>query len=345
VLMAVPFNQHSMEVNGQATPLLRGLAGERDGTANVALSGTGSLIYDRGDDVQFKQVWVNRNGIEREIDPDWTWSSAYLALSPDDSRLLASDGKSTWIKTLDRGSFQRLTFEGNRDIGSVWTPDGRYVTIVSDRAGTWDLWQKRADGSGIAARIHELETNALPSAWSPDGRWLVFISPWGGDSDIYAVRPEIDSSTISLVATEFSERSPTLSPDGRWFAYSSDQTGRFEVYVRPFPNSDDGVWLVSKAGGRDPTWAQNGRELFYVNRFQEMVVATVETSPTFRRIAEQVLFSTAAYQVAEIQHNYAVSHDDQRFAMNKRIGSSDVEVMLTLNFFEELKQRVGNGND
>ena len=42
---------------------------------------------------------------------------------------------------------------------------------------------------------------------------------------------------------------------------------------------------------------------------------------------------------------YDVSADDQRFVMMKRIGESRNEVILVLNFFEELKQRVGTGND
>ena len=95
----------------------------------------------------------------------------------------------------------------------------------------------------------------------------------------------------------------------------------------------------------EPTWAQNGRELFYVNGDWELVVAEVDTSPTFRRLSEHVLFSTAEYLYPNAQHNYAVSHDDQRFVMLKQVSAPDVEVMLVFNFFEELKQRVGNGND
>jgi serine/threonine-protein kinase len=136
-----------------------------------------------------------------------------------------------------------------------------------------------------------------------------------------------------------------LSQDGRWLAYSSDLTGSRQVYVRPFPNVEDAVWQVSMAGGTQPNWAQNGRELFYVNGLQEMVVADVETSPTFRRLAERVLFSTADYHFPLVQRNYAVSHDDQRFVMLKRAGGSGSELVLVLNFFEELKQRVGRGND
>ena len=71
----------------------------------------------------------------------------------------------------------------------------------------------------------------------------------------------------TLLATEFGELNGELSPDGRWMAYQSNQSGQFEVYVRPFPNVDDGQWLISPSGGTHPLWASNGRELFYRRPF------------------------------------------------------------------------------
>jgi serine/threonine-protein kinase len=351
VLVAVPFDQDRMVVSGQVKALLDGVSLSADGTAEYTLSETGSLLYHKAINVQNQAVWVDQDGVEREIDPDWTGEMQSPALSPDDSRLAINaftrGSRNIWIKTLDRGPFQRLTFEGSRNLWPVWTPDGRFVTFGSNRTGQFDLWQKRADFSRSATQLHEVEVEveAFPSAWSPDGRWLVFSSDRSGNPNIYAIQPEIDSIPVPLVATEFSERSPALSPDGRWLAYSSDLSGHFQVYVQPFPNVDDVVQQVSVAGGMEPTWAQNGRELFYVSGNQEMVVADVETSPVFRRLGEHVLFSTADYVIQNLYHSYAVSHDDQRFVMLKRLRGSRDEVMLVLNFFEELKQRVGTGND
>jgi hypothetical protein len=55
-----------------------------------------------------------------------------------------------------------------------------------------------------------------------------------------------------------------VSPDGRWLAYQTDESGRDEIYVRPFPDVDAGLWQVSTGGGRQPVWARTGRELFYL---------------------------------------------------------------------------------
>ena len=57
-----------------------------------------------------------------------------------------------------------------------------------------------------------------------------------------------------------------VSPDGRWIAYASEESGVPEIYVRPFPDAESARWQVSAAGGSDPVWSRNGRELFYSAR-------------------------------------------------------------------------------
>ena len=58
-----------------------------------------------------------------------------------------------------------------------------------------------------------------------------------------------DSPPEDLIATEAAEFQPEVSPDGHWMAYASTESGRFEVYVRPFPDVDDGKWQISRDGG------------------------------------------------------------------------------------------------
>ena len=52
--------------------------------------------------------------------------------------------------------------------------------------------------------------------------------------------------------TAFDEQNAEISPDGRWLAYESDEPGQRAVYVRPFPNVNEGRWQVS-SGGVTPT--------------------------------------------------------------------------------------------
>src|SRR5262249_58238080 len=82
--------------------------------------------------------------------------------------------------------------------------------------------------------------------------------------------------------TSFTEDNAEISPDGHWLAYQSNESGVPQVYVRPFPNVDDGKWQVSTTGGAKPAWARNGRELYYVApNFAFMAVPAMPRGTTF----------------------------------------------------------------
>jgi len=70
----------------------------------------------------------------------------------------------------------------------------------------------------------------------------------------------------------FSEKAADVSPDGRWIAYDSNASGRFEVFVNSFPKRSTSPVIVSRAGGRNPRWSADRRELFYWENKQLMSV-------------------------------------------------------------------------
>jgi serine/threonine protein kinase len=48
-------------------------------------------------------VWVDRDGMMQEIDPDWTTDFESVALSPDGTQLAVSTQNDVWIKDLPAG--------------------------------------------------------------------------------------------------------------------------------------------------------------------------------------------------------------------------------------------------
>ena len=130
------------------------------------------------------------------------------------------------------------------------------------------------------------------------------------------MRPGVDSAPIPLVATPFRERSPALSADGKWLAYASDETGRFEVFVRPFPDVASGKWQISSAGGSNPRWSRDGRELFYLSPEQRIMVAEVSTTPAFEASVPKPLFlARLLFPGVNIRSYYELSPDGQRFLL------------------------------
>jgi len=143
--------------------------------------------------------------------------------------------------------------------------------------------------------------------------------------------------------TEFNEVNAEISPDGRFLAYQSDESGREEVYVRPFPNVEEGVWQVSRDGGTRPLWARNGRELFYMTSEGQLVAVPFQTNPAIA-IGNAEVVVDGAYFTGAPGRTYDVSPDGQRFLMMKEEGASDgtseAELIFVLNWGEELKRLV-----
>jgi serine/threonine protein kinase/Tol biopolymer transport system component len=356
VLLAAPFDQSELELTGPAVPLPESVGIGQSIDPDLAFSQTGSLLYVSGGIVSALSdlVWVRRDGTAEPLQPDWAGVFNNVVLSPDGTRLAVSslqDGQiHIWLRVLASGQASRLTFAGSFNFRPEWTPDGQEVTFVSDRGENFDLYVKRADGTGTARTLLDRDRGVEEADWSSDGRWLVFREGGGvsgGQRDIYGIQSGADSVPIQLATTEADELGPSLSPDGRWLAYSSSESGRNEIFVRPFPRAAEGKWQVSVSGGREPLWAHSGAELFYVNANDEMVVVPVATEPSFAPGTPRVLFSTVGYRHDGTHRAYDVTSDDQRFLMIRLVeGSADAsELVLVQNWFEELKQRVGQRND
>jgi DNA-binding SARP family transcriptional activator/Tol biopolymer transport system component len=344
-LMVVPFDQNSMKVVGEPSALTEGMRLGLWGSADLAVSASGTLVYATGAG-QGKQelVWVTRDGRAHAVDPDWPGDYlGFPALSPDGkwlavARVGDAEPLNIWIKRLDRGPSIKLTLEGNDNFGPAWTPDGRSVTFSSAPAtGATDLWTERADGSAPAVmQLHEKRSLYNPG-WSPDGKWLIFrtdvSSP--GSGDILAIRPGIDTAPVPVVATTFTELAPALSPNGRWLAYSSNETGEDEIYVVPFPNTGAGKWAISEGGGTEPLWSHRGSELFYRAASGDLVAVAIHTQPRFSLGRSTALFPAARFTSLRASPQYAVAPDDRRFLMI-RAGAPD-KLIVVENWFEELR--------
>ena len=173
---------------------------------------------------------------------------------------------------------------------------------------------------------------------SPDrGRNLLLMRQSGGSVEIE-----------DFLAAEWNEMNGEISPDGRWIAYQSDESGEYRVYVHSFPVIT-GRHSVSPGLGSDPVWSPDGQRLYYRSGPRFMAVA-VETEPDFSALAApEVLFDRPEYtrwQNPGPTRTWDIHPDGSRFVMVKSGDESGVggfaEVYLVTNWFEELRQRMGN---
>src|SRR5262249_33849402 len=105
-----------------------------------------------------------------------------------------------------------------------------------------------------------------------------------------------------------------------------------------FPIAGESRYPVSNGGGVKPTWARNGKELFYLDGTSMMSVA-IQTEPSFRAGTPEKLFD-GPYFAAIAGPTYDVSASG-RFMMIKKPPldekATPASMIVAPNWFEELK--------
>ena len=355
-IMGAPFDLETRQLSGGAVALLSGLAANRVSFsgADFSVGAAGDLVYQAAGPssrTRTKPVWVDRAGTASPIDPEWYLFPAVaitgVDLSHDGTRFaagsLSEDAQiDVGIKDLRGGPAQRMSFDPPTNTRPFWGPNDDELYYFRDPDGGFikgDMLAIPSDGSG---RPREVLTDVGigSGSWGAGHEWMIYRVgvPARESRDIYGLQSE-GSEPVQLVATAATEQAPSLSPDGRWLLYQSDRSGDHNVFVRPFPNVDDGLVQISLTGGTEPQWATSGNEIFYRDAIGQLVSARVEAGAALRVTAREVLFDALPYWSDPAAPQYDVAPDDERFIMLEREPGS-TSLVVVWSWLDGVKARL-----
>lgn len=177
-------------------------------------------------------------------------------------------------------------------------------------------------------------------SFTPDGRLLVYAFWTGSDDwDIWAVPLIGPREPRSVVQAPGVQDDPQVSPDGQWLAYHSRESGRSEVRVQALKASS-ATWQVSAAGGTEPRWRSDGKELYFLDLDGKLMVVPVRDGPGWRGAPAQPLFDTVAL-LGSHAAVYVPASDGRRFLFDVAIPDSPpLTIKVVLNWFEALKPKI-----
>jgi Tol biopolymer transport system component len=343
-LLAQPFDAERLELRGEPTPVAEQVASD-------AIMGFGDysvshrvLVYRSGQGWEGDQlVWFDRTG--KPLGQLGAAGYVHPWLSPDEKRVAATRADSQidqfrlWLLDLARGTSSRFTFGPGSDFSAVWSPDGSRVVFASNRTGVFTLYQKPASGTGNEEPLLPSSTDSFPTDWSADGRFLLYENRHPKtQADLWVLPMRGEAKPSALLQSPFNEQQGQFSPDGQWVAYSSDRSGQAEVYVRSFPGSAFEL-PISTAGGGDPRWRRDGKELFYLAADRKLM--SVQIQKAAHRLEASVprpLFETRVRIPIDRRTHYAVTADGQRFLFAMRTAESTVTPTVVLNWTAELRR-------
>jgi hypothetical protein len=344
VLTAQPFDTGSLQVRGEATPVITDATSDGRGARRFSISDNGILVWQGSWESEYQLVWFDREGkpVGTVGAPMKVSTGQEPHLSPDGKRLVIKRDNNIWVIDLARETGIRLTSVFSQL--PLWSPDGSHVGFQSSIEGTprRGIAQKAANGVGETEML--LDGVKFPHSWSPDGRFILFTQRGVKTRlDIWALQLFGEKKEYPLLNSAFDEREPQISPDGHWLAYCSDESGNYEIYVQPF-TADGKVGIdkrrVSTAGGTQPVWRRDGHELFFVADSGKMISVEIKKSGTELEFGTpKTLFQTHMHNRYSILHEYDVSPDGQRFLIGTLIGESKAPPpTVILNWTADLKK-------
>jgi dipeptidyl aminopeptidase/acylaminoacyl peptidase len=231
--------------------------------------------------------------------PDGEWV-AYTVTTND---LKADKRRSAvWMVRWDGTQDLQVSYGPGTDDSPRWSPDGRYLSFLSDRPdGTKSqVWVIDRRG-GEAHALTRVDESIDDYAWSPDGKQLVLVMRESVDADA-APKPividrfqfkedvqgyltaasrrhlylfDVGAQKLAPLTTDanFDDRNPAWSPDGTRIAYISnhekdpDQSANTEIYlIDARPGAKPRMLLTASAAyeGQSLHWSPDGRSLAYL---------------------------------------------------------------------------------
>ena len=190
-----------------------------------------------------------------------------------------------YLMDSDGGNQQNLTNNPASDHSPSWSPDGKRIVFVSDRAGhakdgihgrpTYEIYVIDADGSNPQNLTNHRGDDGSPS-WSPDGKRIVFSSDrdQGRDdphnSEIYVMDAD-GGNQQNLTNSPHEDQYPSWSPDGKRIVFSSSREGHFrnilritdEIYVMDADGGNEQRLTENRNNDWQPVWSPDGERIAF----------------------------------------------------------------------------------
>jgi Tol biopolymer transport system component len=153
----------------------------------------------------------------------------------------------------------------------AWSPDGRKIALVSNRAGSFEVYVMNADGGGKRRLTRHARVVARP-VWSPDGRKIAFESlrhagpracsdQWpsaGCNWEVYVMNAD-GSGQRRLTRSPGLDRYAAWSPDGRKLLFHRARSTGGALRVM----NADGSGQRRLGGGSPGSWSPDGQEIVF----------------------------------------------------------------------------------
>jgi len=206
-----------------------------------------------------------------------------LAISPDGKRVVFGARGDVYTVPMKSGITRNLTAScGVNDRNVEWSPDGKYISYISDATGEDEIYIINQDGTGEPEQLTEnADTYKYNPIWSPNSKKLLW-----GDKKMRLRYMDVESGKITEVdkSGSWEMRSYNWSPDSRYI-----------TYTLPENRAVTKVWIFDTETGEkhavtddwydcgSPVFSDDGKYLFFTsNRDFTPIYSRTEWNHAYR---------------------------------------------------------------
>jgi tricorn protease len=191
-------------------------------------------------------------------------------IAPKGERALFGARGEIFTVPAQHGEIRNISRSGDaREISVAWSPDGKWISYLSDASGEYEIYLRAQDGSGEPRRItRNGDVWRFPPVWSPDSKKLAFAD---SANSLHVV--DVDSGRLSLVDTTrhtnntFRDMTQYVwSPDSQWLAYTKvNASYNSSIWVYSLREDRTRQLTLDATNEQSPAFDPKGRYLYFTS--------------------------------------------------------------------------------
>jgi len=214
-----------------------------------------------------------------------TWLS--LDVSPDGKTIAFDLLGNIYTMPIEGGEAKAISTGMAFDSQPRFSPDGKWITFISDREGSENIWIMHPDGKE-PKQVSKDPSNAFASpSWAPDGKYI-FVSKAGFGIAAYEIwMYHVDGGTgVQITKAKPTPTTPrrerpndmgvVASPDGKYLYYAmrkgpfsyNAQFPQWTIMRRDRKTGDEDALIEQLDSAFRPQLSPDGTKILYVTRYE-----------------------------------------------------------------------------
>jgi tricorn protease len=236
----------------------------------------GMLAYENGGYIyklnletgNTEKVTVNINFDNPNIIPYFRNVTEFIesySISPSGKRALFDARGDIFSVPAENGITENLTnTQGVRELYPNWSPDGKYISYVSDATGEYEIYLLENKKGAKAKQVtFNSKSWKYDQIWSPNSKYLVFF-----DRTLKLQLLNVETGAIKAIAAAYSNeiRDYQLSPDSKWITYSNGaENGNSAIWVYNIENGQNSKLTDDSFSDNSPVFSKCGNYIFFLS--------------------------------------------------------------------------------